>query len=51
MNGPLTTVIRCVGIILVRTSQAMHRIPCDLEKNLGNAYGEQLNQIKQLRMD
>jgi hypothetical protein len=33
-------------IMLVRTPQAIHRIPCDLENNLLNDYDQQLNKIK-----
>jgi hypothetical protein len=48
-------------IMLVRTPQAIHRIPCDLENKIRNAcdlenkirnaYDQELNKIKQLCMD
>jgi hypothetical protein len=34
----MITVIRCMEIMLVKISQTIHRIPCDLENNLRNAY-------------
>jgi hypothetical protein len=51
MIGHLITVIRCMEIMLVRAPQTIHRIPCDLEYNLGNAYDQELNKIKQLSMN